>query len=167
MARKSKAITEALYKQAQKSLKDLGRSGEAGRRLQAIISAKSKGIKAVAEVYGITRMTLMAWIRKFEAEGAEGLEIKAGRGRKRKMSPEDEESVRAIIKANPNLSIDELRLEIIEKFGVTLGRSTVHRLLKKLSFSYITPRPRHYKADSETQVEFKKKSPGTSQKIPP
>ena len=45
MTRQSKAISDELLEQAKVSLKELGRSGEAGRRLQAIISAKSKGIK--------------------------------------------------------------------------------------------------------------------------
>jgi transposase len=158
MARQSNAISDALCEQAQKSLKELGRSGESGRRLQAIISAKSKGIKAVAEIYGITRMTLMSWIRKFEAESIQGLRIKAGRGRKRKLGSEWEEEVRGMIKANPNITIDELKLKIIEKCGITLSRSTIHRLMKKLSFSYITPRPRHYKANKVLQEDFKKKS---------
>ena len=40
MAQRSKAISDDLYEQARKSLKEAGREGEAGRRLQAIISAK-------------------------------------------------------------------------------------------------------------------------------
>lgn len=158
MARKSKAISDALFEQAKRSLKELGRSGEAGRRLQAIISAKSKGITAVAEIYGITRMTLMSWIRSFENESTKGLAIKAGRGRKRKIDLKTEDEVRAIIKANPNITIDELRIKMTERYGINLGRSTVHRLMKKLSFSYITPRPRHHKSNMDLQEDFKKKS---------
>jgi transposase len=160
MTRKSKAISDTLFEHAKECLKELGRSGEAGRRLQAIISAKSKGISAVAEVYGITRVTLMAWIRSFEADATNGLAIKDGRGRKRTLSPETEEEIRSVIKENPNITIDELKITIARKYGITLGRSTVHRLMKKLSFSYITPRPRHYKSNPDLQEEFKKKSTG-------
>lgn len=66
MTRKSKAISDVLYEQAKASLKELGASGESGQRLQALISAKTKGIILVAEVFGITRMTLMTWIQHFE-----------------------------------------------------------------------------------------------------
>lgn len=159
MARKSKAISDALYDQAKKSLKEMGRSGEAGRRLQAIISAKTKGITAVSEIYGITRTTLMSWIRKFEKESTQGLSIKAGRGRKTKIGAESEPEIRKMIQENPNITIDELRIKITQKFSITLGRSTAHRLMKKLSFSYITPRPRHYKSNVSLQEDFKKKSP--------
>lgn len=158
MARKSKAISDDLLVKAQKAIKATGKKGEAGRRLQAIISAKTHGIKAVSEIFNITRMTLMSWIRKFEEESIHGLEIKPGRGPKPKLSSEQEDKVRTMILSNPNTTVKELRLNIIEKFGVTLGKSTVHRLMKKLKFSYITPRPRHYKSDPKKQEKFKKKS---------
>ena len=158
MARTSKAISDILFEQAKESLKKLGRSGEAGRRLQAIISAKTMGISRVAGAFGITRMTLMAWIRNFEADATKGLTIKAGRGRKRMLSNEKEDDIRSLIQANPNITIDELKQKIHEKYALTLSRSTVHRLMKKLSFSYITPRPRHYKSKDSLKEEFKKKS---------
>jgi transposase len=158
MGIKSKAISDTVYEQAQASLKKVGRSSKAGHRLQAIISAKRHGITAVAKIYDITRATLMSWIRRFEKESTEGLRIKPGRGPKPKMGPEIEEEVRAIIKASPRITIDQLRLKVMEKHGIKVGRSTIHRLMKKLSFSYITPRPRHYKSDKDQQEEFKKKS---------
>lgn len=157
MARPSKAISDELCEQAKICLKELGRSGEAGRRLQAIISAKSKGIKTVSEVYGITRMTLMVWIHNFKTESTQGLTIKPGRGRKRKIGADLEDTIRMMIKTNPNISIDELRLKIIEEYDITPSRSTVHRLMKRMAFSYITPRPRHHKAQEEHQEAFKKK----------
>ena len=158
MRTKSKAISADLYEQAKKSLKKAGRDGEVGRRLQAIISAKKHGITAVAKIYSISRTTLMSWIRNFENESIQGLIIKPGRGPKSKISPEIREDARAIIKSNPNITIDHLRLKIMEKYDINIGRATVHRLMKSLSFSYITPRPRHYKSDKDLQEEFKKKS---------
>ena len=155
---RSKAISDTLYEQARANLKKVGRGSKAGHQLQAIISAKRYGITEVARIYDITRATLMNWIRRFEKESTEGLRIKPGRGPKPKMSSEIEEDVRAIIKANPRITIDQLRLKVMEKQGIKVGRSTIHRLMKKLSFSYITPRPRHYKSDKDQQEEFKKKS---------
>lgn len=45
MGQKSKAISDDLYEQAKKSLKEAGREGEAGRRPQAIISVKPTGLR--------------------------------------------------------------------------------------------------------------------------
>lgn len=156
----SKAISEDLCKKAKESLKKVGRDGEIGRRLQAIISSKTYGITAVAKIYNISRTTLMNWIRKFEKESIQGLTIKPGRGPKSKISAAMREDVRETIKSNPNITIDHLRLKIIEKYAINIGRSSVHRLMKSLSFSYITPRPRHHKSDKDLQETFKKKSNG-------
>jgi transposase len=162
MSRKSKAISDALYAQAQESLKAAGRSGEVGRRLQALISAKHHGIKGVAAIYHISRTTLLSWIKRFEEGSSQGLTLKPGRGRKPKLGVEREEAVRAMIKATPHITTDALKIQIQEQYGITLGHTTVYRLMKKLSFSYITPRPRHYKSNKEAQEAFKKKSPGSS-----
>lgn len=158
MARKSNAISNELYEQAKKGLREAGRDGQVGRRLQAIISAKKYGITTVSKIYDITRATLMSWIRTFEKESMHGLSIKPGRGRKPKMNAEIREDVRTMIKANPNITIDHLRIKVMEKYDISIGRATVHRLMKKLSFSYITPRPCHHKSDKSLQEDFKKKS---------
>ncbi len=45
---------------------------------------------------------------------------------------------------------------ILENMNVKLSSATAHRIMQRLDFSYITPRPRHHKQDSE--MSFKKKS---------
>lgn len=158
MARKSKAISDELYEQAKNNLKKLGRGGEAGRRLQAIVSAKAYGIKTVATIYDITRATLMSWIKNFQEESIAGLSIKAGRGRPSYLSKEIQEEIRQIIKRKPTITLRELKQHIDDKYSITISLATAHRLMKKLSFSYITPRPAHYKSNPVAQEEFKKKS---------
>ena len=68
MSRQTKAISEELIEKCKLELKRSGIRGEAGRRLQAIISAKDHGISKVAEIYNISRTTLMRWIERFEKE---------------------------------------------------------------------------------------------------
>lgn len=41
-------------------------------------------------------------------------------------------------------------------FSIEVSKSTAHRLMQKLGFSYITPRPVHNKQDKNKQEEFKK-----------
>ena len=40
--------------------------------------------------------------------------------------------------------------------GAKLSKSTTHRIMQKLEFSYITPRPIHYKQEQKLKDEFKK-----------
>ncbi|MGL9688177.1 MAG: helix-turn-helix domain-containing protein [Wolbachia sp.] len=157
MVGKSKAIGEELYNQCKLELKKYGIRGEIGRRLQAIISAKEYGISKVAKIYIITRTTLMKWIAKFKEKGVIGFAIQPGRGPKPKLNEEKKEKIREVIeKDGVNLTAKKLQVIVEGVFAIKISESTARRLMKKLGFTYITPRPAHYKQDKNKQEEFKK-----------
>ena len=54
----------------------------------------------------------------------------------------------------------DLQTAIAERFGVRVHERTVGKLLKRLGFSHITTRPRHYRQDVQAQVDLKKTSQG-------
>ena len=154
----SKAISNTLYERAKSSLSFSKRNGDVSWKLQAIISAKEHDIKAVARIFGTSRVSLLTWIKRFEREGISGLSQQPGRGRKSILSKEEKEQVKDWIQGNPNITIKELRLQIQSELGKEVSKSTAHNLIKELGFAYITPRPRHHKQDKLAQTEFKKKS---------
>jgi transposase len=158
MARISTAISDQLLEKCKTTLKQQGRTGEISRRLQAIISAKHHNISKVALIFGITRVTMMKWIRDFDKESVKGLMVKKGRGRKKIFSKDYENKIYKIIKRNPDITAKQLQ-EIIEKdMSKTIGIATVYRLMRQLGFSYITPRKNHYQQDKKEVEDFKKKS---------
>lgn len=159
MTRKTKAIDDQLLSLCLAELKKQGVRGENGRRLQAIISAKEHGIKPVAEIYNISRETLMRWIRKFKDGGSSSFSVAKGRGRPSKLSEEQKLEIKDYIeKVGAQLSSKKLQNYIEERYAIFISKSTSHRLLQSSGFSYITPRPTHYKKDPIKQEEFKKKS---------
>ena len=134
-------------------------------KLQAIKSAKKCGIKHVAEVFEVSRVAIMSWVKDFAEMGVEGLKLKQGRGRKRLITPEEKEVIKVWIHKDNGITIKALRLKIESELGKKLGKTTTHDLMHELGYSYITPRPVHYKQDPTLKAEFKKKSskPNTSQ----
>jgi transposase len=155
----TKAISEELELACKEELLNEGIRGENGRRLQAIISAKKYGVSQVAKTHNISRETLMRWISRFKAEGVAGFGIRSGRGRRYKLSEEQQSKIKEYIGLEgARLTWKKLQFTIKQLFGVEISRATAHRLLKRLGFSYITARPMHYKQDLATQEEFKKKS---------
>lgn len=160
MTRQTKAISEELLEKCKLELKKSGVKGEAGRRLQAIISAKTHGILKVAEIYNISRTTLMRWIERIEEkEGKTFALVQPGRGRKSLLNDSQKNQLKKYIeKEGATLSAKKLQHHIDRTFGVKTSHVTAYRLLKELGFSYITPRPKHHKQDKSTQEEFKKKS---------
>ena len=159
MARKTKAISEELVEKCQKRLKQIGPNGDAGRKIQAIISAKTHGISKVAEIFNVTRQTIMNWIKAFENEDVEGFKIKAGRGRRAKLDEKNRKELEELIKNEGwKMTSKRLKQEVEDRYKIIIGLSSAHRLLRELGFAHITGRPKHHKQEKSKQEEFKKKS---------
>jgi transposase len=162
----SKAVSTALYEKVVKSLQEVSKSGDISRKLQAIKSAKECGITMVSKVFGISRVTLMSWISNFEKHGTDGLKLKTGRGRKSILSEKEKGIVKEWLSVDNTLTIKAVKIKIAETFEKNLSLSTTHLIMKGLSFSYITPRPKHHKQDKSLHVKFKKKSGKAAQEEP-
>ena len=163
----SKAVSDELFIQAQISLKELGKTGDISRKLQAIIAAKKFGVSLAAKVFDTSRPSIMAWIKNFKQDAQDGLAIKSGRGRKPAVNSEIKEVSAKFMQQNPNATIKELKCFIEENQNITISVSSVNRLMRQLGLSYITPRPIHHKADLLEGEKFKKnskKSPKNHQK---
>jgi transposase len=158
MARISIFLTDQVVLSATEGLKKLGKAGLVARKLQAIIDAKKYGITKTAEFYAITTKTLIQWIKDLKQESLEALEVQAGRGRKPLVTETQEIEIKKWISKNCNITIKQLCQMILENMNVKLSSATAHRIMQRLDFYYIAPRPRYHKQDSKLRDEFKKKS---------
>lgn len=158
MAGVSKAVSDDVFIQAQRALKELGKTGEVSRKLQAIIAARTVGVSLAAKVFCTSRPSLMAWINNFSHDATQGLKIKPGRGRKPFVDDKIREKLRQFMEKNPNTTMEGVRKYIKEKHNISISISSANRLMKQLHLSYITPRPKHYKAETRDQEAFKKNS---------
>ena len=109
--------------------------GHAFRKNCQLILLKSEG-RTSKEVGGILQMhavTVNKWLDRYEAEGIEGLRVKAGRGRKQVLDPEaDKDKVRKVVeKERQRLKQAKLILEqdLEKKFSL----KTLKRFLKKVA----------------------------------
>lgn len=156
MAQVSKILTADLVAKAKSSLKELGRHGIVATRLQIIIAAKEHGITDVCRIHGISRTTLTNWIKKFNQEEVTALINKS----KKPRSPLNEylNIIKNWVEKDSNITAKELIIKIREKLEIQTSMTSVYRVLNKLKFSYITPRPKHHKQNISSHEEFKKKS---------
>lgn len=160
----TKLVDKDTFNKAQKELKRLGNCSKISIKLKAIIAAKEYGIAEVARVFGITRATLTSWIKILKNSSAENLLVQSGRGSKPKLNNEQMSMIAEWIKNNPSITIAKLKAQIYKKFDIEFSIASTHRIMQNLSFRYITPRPKHYKQDTATHEEFKKKSKGENSK---
>ena len=160
MYRKSTLLNKSVIAFAEAELKKLGRYAYVGKKLQAVIAASKHGITDVAKIYDISRTTLTEWIRRLGQENIDMLKAPKERKRRSRLNQDQVEIIKEWIRINPNITIKELQIMVKDKLSMEISKSTVHRTMRLLSFSYQTPRPLHYKQDQAMVEEFKKKSTG-------
>lgn len=60
---------------------------------------------------------------------------KTSPGRPRELDDEQMKQVQALVEANPDATLDELRAEVAQACGVTVSRPTMGRVMKRLGFT--------------------------------
>ncbi len=111
--------------------------GSALRMLALALVLEGKSRTEAATSCGMDRQTLRDWVHRYNAEGLAGLTDRPRSGRPPRLRAAQE----------------------AERFGVELAERTVAKLLKKLRFTRLSPRPYHPKKNAEAQEAFKKTSP--------
>jgi transposase len=158
MTRRSELIDDKVFRDAQEMLTGMGNNAKGIIKLKAIVAAKEHGITQVAKIFNVSRNSITAWIKKLKDSPESILHIGLGRGRKNTLNNTQLEVVKSWLSENPNITIKYLIANIYKHFGIELKKTAVHQIIKKLSFSYVTARPKHFKQDNSKHDEFKKKS---------
>ena len=141
------------------------------RRLLALAAVYDGADRATAaRIGGMDRQTLRDWAHRFNAQGPDGLINLKPPGPARKLTAAQEEEVRLLVEAGPDLEKDgvvrwrcvDLRRVIKARFGVDLDEVSVGRLLKRLGFAHVSARARHPAQDPAAMATHKKTSPYAS-----
>jgi transposase len=142
------------------------------RRLLALaLVLEGHGRAEAARSCGMDRQTLRDWVIRYNEQGVAGLSDYPKRGGAvAKLSIEEKAVLREWVQQGPDLAEDgvvrwrlcDLRDRILARFFVVLDERSVGRILKTLTFSHISVRPRHPQADAEAQEAHKKTLPRLS-----
>ena len=112
-----------------------GKSHAFRTRCQMILlKADNRTSVEVAEILDCCEVVVNNWLKRFEAEGIEGLKTRAGRGRPPILSqqnPEHLKQVEAHIKEHPN-SVKTVIAKLEAEMGMEMSPDTLKRFLKKM-----------------------------------
>lgn len=141
---------------------------DAARRMLALaLVLEGRSRKEAAESCGMDRQTLRDWVHRYNEFGLPGLSDRVPPGAKRRLTPEQEAEVAALVQEGPTLSehgvvrwrrIDLSRV-IKQRFKVDLAERSVGALLYRLGFRRISARPRHPGHDAAAHEAHKKTLP--------
>ena len=160
--------TPAVLRKVAKATDD----ARAARRILAIANAlDGMSRKAAANAAGMDRQTLRDWVIRYNEHGIDGLYDQWGAGRPSRLAPRELTELYAIVMAGPDPEVDGIcaftRDDLVriceERFGKTMHRGSMGRVLRSLGLSRQKARPSHPKKDPASQEAFKK-SPATSEK---
>jgi transposase len=135
MGRKSKKLdlTAAEKAELEKGFKHSGSKVFSQRCHMVLLKNQGMTSQQIADIFGVTFQPVNSWIKRYLADGIEGLKTKPGQGRKPILNKEqDEAKVKAAIK-NERQRI-KLAKESLEKdLGKSFSVLTLKRFLKNLS----------------------------------
>jgi transposase len=100
-----------------------------------ILSSRGYSIQQLQDIFQVSRLTITNWLNAWESRCLCGLYDKKGRGRKPKLTQEQQEKIREWIKEFPR-SINKVLTLVKEEFDIIVSKSTIKRILKSMSFSW-------------------------------
>lgn len=151
-------INKTVYDNAKKALLKLKSYGTTANKLKAVISAYDNGIKKVSEVFNVHPTSIHRWAKQISDNDLDSLINNSKHQDGIKLKKHHKEEIRKWINKDPNISILGVKENLKKRFDLEVSKSTTHRAMKEVGFSYITPRKSHYKQDQKQVEEFKKKS---------
>jgi len=141
--------------------------GKARDRLRVVALARD-GLTApqIVAALKVPRRSVQRWVERYNERDVAGLHHHGGAGAKPRLPVDQHERLRGRLDAGPadadgtcawsGAAVVEL---LHKEFGVVLTRDAVYKLLHRMRYSWLCPRPRHPKSDEAAQAAFKKKSP--------
>jgi len=124
-----------------------------------------KSLEAVAKISGAHWVTVQKWVKRFKAEGFNGLYEARRIGAPRKIQKEEEDFISERLlslstgKTGGYITGKEIHQELSDKYSVKCCLKTIYNTLHRLSFSWITSRSIHPKSNLNTQDKYKKTLP--------
>lgn len=137
------------------------------RRLNAVrLALLGHTAPEIAHQVLLSERQVRTWVARYNDGAVEALVDQPGRGRKKPLTDEQEQRLKARLCAGPTetdgvctLRGQDVRRILKEEFGVVRCLQAVYDLLHRLGFECLRPRPQHPKADPEAADQFKKGSP--------
>mgnify|MGYP000008677480 CR=1 FL=1 len=110
----------------------------------------------VAKELGINKVTGYIWLKEWNENGLDGLKPKYRSGRPPKLSKEQKDELKSILKNRDDWTTKEVRELIKERFGIEYSLRHVSRILKSLGMKYGKPYQHDYRKPKNAKDEFKK-----------
>lgn len=143
-----------------------------GLRLNAVYQiALGRSSRELEGFYNTSFKQITNWVHRFEEDGLKGLMDKPGRGRKSRLSENQQQQIHKLLTEespldygyNTDTWTGPLLIDWVERhFQITYKKAQIYNVMKNLGFTYQKSRGFYPEADPEKQEEFKEQLKKTS-----
>ncbi len=156
-----KLTTRISYEKVKEAY-DKEKDGRIKQRLFIILKAfKIKSSYKIADLADTSHTKVQRWINRFNKHGLKGLKDKSRTGKPSKLSTEQKKTLEKELDKPKEFSVGWRTLEVLDKikalFGINYTIQHIRRLLYKLGYSKVKPRPEHIRKDPEKTKSVVKK----------
>ena len=123
-------LTDEQRQLLEKTMKEDTAFRARSRAHSLLLSAAGTSIKVIANAYQVHRVTVSAWIKKWEQHGAQGLHDQPRSGRPSTLTPDEQKLAQQYIKEEPR-SLKGVVERLATKTDKRLSLSSLKRLAKK------------------------------------
>ncbi|WP_156786017.1 IS630 family transposase [Archaeoglobus veneficus] len=116
---------------------------------------KGMNVEEAAELVGITKATGYAWLKRWNSKGYEGLIPEFGGGRPAKLTKEQKEKLREMLKEGDSWTTKEVQELIEAEFGVKYSSWQVRRILRSFGMKYAKPYQKDYRKPDNAEDTLK------------
>ena len=117
---------------------------------------RGMSVEESADLVGVTKATGYTWLKRWNSKGYEGLKPNHGGGRPPKLTEEQKEELKEILKEKDSWTTKEVQELIEAEFGVIYSSSQLRRILKSFGMRYARPYQKDYRMQDNAEDTFKK-----------
>lgn len=117
---------------------------------------RGMSVKEAADLVGVTKATGYAWLKRWNSRGYEGLIPEFGGGRPAKLTDEQKEKLKELLKKKDSWTTREVQEIIEEELGVSYSSWQVRRILKSFGMKYAKPYQKDYRKPEDAEETLKK-----------
>ncbi len=138
------------------ALKRIKDGRERDRIRGVILIKKGYNVHEIANIMNVSVRTIYNWKKRYEKDGLKGLKTKQKPGRKGKLSPEDMENLKELLKKKDYWTTREVKELIKNEFGIEYTLRHVARILRKIGMVYQKPFVYDYRRPDNAEEILKK-----------
>ena len=138
--------------------------GKARDRIRVVAMAKAgQTTLQIVKALKVARRSVQRWVKQYNDQDVAGLHHHRGAGAKPRLKVDQHQRLRERLDAGPTPQDDTCAwsgaaiVQLLDReFGVVLNRDAVYKLLHRMNYSWLCPRPRHPRSNPAAQDTFKK-----------